>query len=97
MESLLVLVLFLFFFVTNLLVPATKTLKEHERGVIQVEDFRQATLQAAQTSLSDIVGQRGRDELLAQREQVNAQLQALVERQASAWGVQVSRAEITVF
>jgi len=68
-----------------------------ERAVVQVQDFRQATRQAAQTSLGDVVGQRGRDELLAQREQVNAQLQALVDQQASAWGVRVIHAEITGF
>lgn len=65
-----------------------------DKAVLQVEDFLYATSQLAQTSLRSILGQVTLDELLAERDKLNAQLQVILDRQTEPWGVKVSNVEI---
>lgn len=67
---------------------------EPERAILDVDDFRQATLEIAQSGLSNVIGRFELDELLAQRDRVNQQLQSTVNEQTLSWGVQVNRVEI---
>jgi regulator of protease activity HflC (stomatin/prohibitin superfamily) len=64
------------------------------RAVIQVEDYRRATWQIAQTTLRNVIGQSELDELLANREKVNDQLQQIIDEQTEPWGVKVSIVEV---
>jgi regulator of protease activity HflC (stomatin/prohibitin superfamily) len=63
-------------------------------AVVQVEDFLYATGQLAQTTLRSIVGQAELDEILAEREKINQQLQTILDKQTDAWGIKVSMVEI---
>ena len=63
-------------------------------SVIQVEDFRRATWQIAQTSLRNVIGQSTLDELLQNREQINEQLQNIIDVATEPWGVKVSIVEV---
>jgi len=65
-----------------------------ENSVIQVEDFRRATWQIAQTSLRNVIGQSALDELLQDRENINEQLQSIIDEATEPWGVKVSIVEI---
>ena len=65
-----------------------------ERAVVAVEDFRRATWQIAQTSLRSVIGQSLLDELLANREKINAQLATIIDEQTEPWGVKVSIVEV---
>lgn len=65
-----------------------------DKAVLQVEDFLYATSQLAQTSLRSILGQVSLDELLAERDKLNRQLQVILDRQTEPWGVKVSNVEI---
>jgi regulator of protease activity HflC (stomatin/prohibitin superfamily) len=64
------------------------------RSIIQVEDYRRATWQIAQTTLRNVIGQSELDELLAHREKINEQLQQIIDEQTEPWGVKVSIVEI---
>lgn len=61
-----------------------------ERAVIEVEDYLYATFQLAQTTLRSVLGQVELDDLLANREKINAELQILLDQQTEPWGVKVS-------
>jgi len=63
-------------------------------SVIQVEDFRRATWQIAQTSLRNVIGQSMMDQLLQDRESINEQLQHIIDEATEPWGVKVSIVEI---
>jgi regulator of protease activity HflC (stomatin/prohibitin superfamily) len=63
-------------------------------AIVQVEDFRRATWQIAQTSLRNVIGQMELDELLAHREKINEQLQHIIDEQTEPWGVKVSIVEV---
>jgi regulator of protease activity HflC (stomatin/prohibitin superfamily) len=63
-------------------------------AVVQVEDFLYATGQLAQTTLRSIVGQAELDEILAEREKINQQLQSILDKATDAWGIKVSMVEI---
>ncbi len=63
-------------------------------AITQVEDYRRATWQIAQTSLRSVLGQVELDELLAERENINAQLAHIVDEQTEPWGVKVSIVEV---
>ncbi len=63
-------------------------------AVVQVEDYRRATSQIAQTSLRNVIGQSELDELLAHREKINMQLQQIIDEQTEPWGVKVSVVEV---
>ncbi len=65
-----------------------------EDAIVQVEDYRRATWQIAQTSLRNVIGQSELDELLAHREKINTQLQHIIDEQTEPWGVKVSIVEI---
>jgi regulator of protease activity HflC (stomatin/prohibitin superfamily) len=67
---------------------------EPSDAIVQVEDFRRATWQIAQTSLRNVIGQSELDELLAQREKINEQLQHIIDEQTEPWGVKVSIVEV---
>lgn len=63
-------------------------------SVIQVEDYRRATWQIAQTSLRNVIGQSALDQLLQDREQINETLQHIIDEATEPWGVKVSIVEI---
>lgn len=65
-----------------------------ERAIIQVEDFNQATSELAQTTLRSIVGQHELDQMLAEREQLNSDVQLILDKQTEAWGIKVSNVEL---
>lgn len=65
-----------------------------ERAVIQVANVFEATSQLAQTTLRSVLGQHELDEMLAEREKMNADIQTILDRQTDAWGIKVSNVEI---
>lgn len=65
-----------------------------QKAVIQVEDFHEATSQLAQTTLRSVLGQHELDEMLASREQLNADIQRVLDEQTDAWGIKVSNVEL---
>jgi regulator of protease activity HflC (stomatin/prohibitin superfamily) len=65
-----------------------------EKSVVEVENFLFATSQLSQTTLRSIVGQVELDELLAQRDKINKDLQQIIDRHSDPWGVKVSLVEI---
>jgi regulator of protease activity HflC (stomatin/prohibitin superfamily) len=65
-----------------------------EKAIIQVENFFDATSQLAQTTLRSVLGQHELDEMLAEREKLNADIQALLDQQTDAWGIKVANVEI---
>ncbi len=65
-----------------------------ERSVVQIEDYRRATWQIAQTSLRSVLGQSDLDELLIRREEVNQKLQRIIDEQTEPWGIKVSIVEV---
>ena len=65
-----------------------------EDSVIKVYDHRYATSQISQTTLRSVIGQHELDELLAQRERLNQNLQQIIDDQTDPWGVKVSVVEI---
>ena len=67
---------------------------EPERAIIQVEDFFMATSELAQTTLRSVLGQHELDEMLSERERLNADIQSSLDQQTDAWGIKVSNVEI---
>ena len=65
-----------------------------EKAIIQVEDFMMATSQLAQTTLRSVLGQHELDEMLAEREKLNADIQAILDAQTDAWGIKVTTVEL---
>jgi len=65
-----------------------------EKAVIAVEDFYSATAQISQTTLRTVIGQYELDEILQQRDKINASLQAILDEQTEPWGVKVSTVEV---
>lgn len=65
-----------------------------DKAVLQVEDYLYATSQLAQTTLRAILGQVELDELLANREQINHELQQVLDAHTDPWGVKVSNVEV---
>jgi regulator of protease activity HflC (stomatin/prohibitin superfamily) len=63
-------------------------------AIIQVEDFMMATSQLAQTTLRSVLGQHELDEMLAERERLNADLQRILDEQTESWGIKVSNVEL---
>jgi regulator of protease activity HflC (stomatin/prohibitin superfamily) len=64
------------------------------KAITEVEDFYYATSQMAQTTLRSILGQSTLDDLLINREQLNAELQKVIDTQTEPWGVKVSTVEV---
>ena len=65
-----------------------------EKAIVQVENFMVATSQIAQTTLRSVLGQHVLDELLAERDKINAILQQIIDEATSPWGVKVSIVEV---
>ncbi|QBJ97887.1 slipin family protein [Rhodococcus sp. ABRD24] len=65
-----------------------------DRAIVEVEDFFSATLQIAQTTLRSVLGKAELDALLAEREQLNEDLQKVIDQQTEPWGVKVTTVEI---
>ncbi len=64
------------------------------RAVVEVENYLMATSKLAQTTLRSILGQVELDELLAQREEINTKLQAILDEQTGPWGVKIANVEV---
>ncbi len=65
-----------------------------EKAIIQVEKYLDAVSQLAQTTLRSVLGQHELDEMLAERDTLNHDIQAILDRQTDAWGIKVSNVEI---
>jgi regulator of protease activity HflC (stomatin/prohibitin superfamily) len=65
-----------------------------ERAIIQVEQFFNATNQLAQTTLRSVLGQHDLDEMLSQRDRLNADIQNILDEQTASWGIKVTNVEI---
>lgn len=65
-----------------------------EKAIIQVEQFLPATNMLAQTTLRAVLGQHELDEMLSERQKLNADVQAIVDAQTESWGIKVSNVEI---
>jgi regulator of protease activity HflC (stomatin/prohibitin superfamily) len=63
-------------------------------SIVQVENFMVATSQIAQTTLRSVLGQHVLDELLSERDKINAILQAIIDDATSPWGIKVSVVEV---
>ena len=64
------------------------------KAVLQVEDYMSATSQLAQTTLRAVLGKHELDEMLAERERLNLDIQQVLDSQTDAWGIKVSNVEI---
>ena len=63
-------------------------------ATVEVENFLFATSQLAQTTLRSVCGQMELDEILSQREKINAQLQEILDKSTDPWGIKVSNVEV---
>ena len=64
------------------------------RAVVEVENYMYATSQLAQTTLRSVLGQAELDDLLAERDRLNQQLQTILDHQTDPWGIKVSAVEV---
>ena len=67
---------------------------EPAKAIVEVEDFRYATSQLAQTTLRSVLGQAELDELLSEREKLNIRLQEIIDLHTDPWGIKVSMVEV---
>jgi regulator of protease activity HflC (stomatin/prohibitin superfamily) len=65
-----------------------------EKAIIQVENRVEATSQLAQTTLRSVLGQHELDDMLAEREKLNADIQAILDQATATWGIKVTNVEI---
>ena len=65
-----------------------------QRAIIQVEDYYSATNQLAQTTLRSVLGKHELDEMLAERDKLNADIQKILDAATDAWGIKVTAVEI---
>src|SRR5205085_6142695 len=65
-----------------------------QEAIVQVENFMVATSQIAQTTLRSVLGQHQLDELLSEREKINAILQGIIDEATAPWGIKVSIVEV---
>ncbi len=65
-----------------------------EKATIQVEDFLSATSQLAQTTLRSVLGKHELDEMLSERDKLNADIQEILDAHTDAWGIKVANVEI---
>ena len=65
-----------------------------QKAIIQVENFMDATSQLAQTTLRSVLGQHELDEMLAEREKLNADIQRILDERTDTWGIKVSNVEL---
>lgn len=64
------------------------------RAILEVEQYRYAVEQAAQTSLRSVLGEVELDDLLSQREKLNSRLQTILDEHTEAWGVKVTQVQV---
>jgi regulator of protease activity HflC (stomatin/prohibitin superfamily) len=64
------------------------------KAIIQVENFEHATSQLSQTTLRSVLGQHDLDEMLAERDKLNRDIQAIIDHQTDAWGIKVANVEL---
>ena len=64
------------------------------RAVVEVQDYRYATSQLAQTTLRSVLGQADLDDLLSERDKLNAKLQVIIDQHTEPWGIKVSMVEV---
>ncbi len=67
---------------------------EPSKAIVEVEDYLYATSQLAQTTLRSILGQAELDELLAQRDKINQELQKIIDEHTDPWGIKVVSVEV---
>nr|WP_083981812.1 slipin family protein [Arsukibacterium ikkense] len=65
-----------------------------QKAIINVEDYLAATSQLAQTTLRSVLGQHELDEMLAQRDMLNADIQRILDAHTDSWGIKVANVEI---
>ena len=65
-----------------------------EKAILEIEDFRHAVMQYAQTTMRNVVGEVTLDELLASRDRVAGRIEQLVEEVSGSWGIDVSSVEL---
>ncbi|SFA91756.1 slipin family protein [Azotobacter beijerinckii] len=65
-----------------------------QKAIIQVEDYHAATSQLAQTTLRAVLGKHELDDMLAEREKLNSDIQQVLDAQTDAWGIKVANVEI---
>jgi regulator of protease activity HflC (stomatin/prohibitin superfamily) len=65
-----------------------------EKAIINVEHYLEATSQLAQTTLRSVLGQHELDEMLAERDKLNRDIQEILDAQTDAWGIKVANVEI---
>ena len=65
-----------------------------QRAIIQVEDYQAATSQLAQTTLRSVLGKHELDEMLAERDKLNIDIQKILDAATDAWGIKVANVEI---
>jgi len=65
-----------------------------ERAIVNVENFMLATSQLAQTTLRSVLGKHELDEMLAERDKLNADIQSILDKQTDPWGIKVATVEI---
>lgn len=65
-----------------------------ERSIIRVENYAEATSQLAQTTLRSVLGKHDLDEMLSERDKLNADIQDIIDAQTEEWGVKVANVEI---
>ncbi|HXV75046.1 MAG TPA: slipin family protein [Candidatus Polarisedimenticolaceae bacterium] len=64
------------------------------KAIVEVENYHYATSQLSQTTLRSVLGQVELDELLSEREKINHELQAILDKQTDPWGIKVSAVEV---
>ncbi|HZN48382.1 MAG TPA: slipin family protein, partial [Ramlibacter sp.] len=67
---------------------------EPDKAIIKVENYLQATSQLAQTTLRVVLGKHELDEMLAERERLNLDVQQILDAQTDGWGIKVTNVEI---
>ncbi len=65
-----------------------------QRAILEVENYLYATSQLAQTTLRSVCGQADLDDLLSEREKLNADLQSILDKQTDPWGIKISAVEL---
>ena len=65
-----------------------------ENAIVEVEDYLYATSQLSQTTLRSVLGQSELDELLSEREKINAHLQSILDEHTDPWGIKVTQVEV---
>ena len=65
-----------------------------QRAIVEVQNYLLATSQLAQTTLRSVLGQAELDDLLSERDKLNAQLQEIIDQHTGPWGIKVSMVEL---